>query len=249
MSEILLRLAQAEAAAHTRFGASGTVARFGPLVAVASGQHLPIDTAWHDGTGAPTDDDWAAFEAFCAAQGQAATLNLLSHAAPALLPDLNGRGYRLDYVLHAFARDLASPPPAPGWPEHSGWPVHEDPDPGHWAALAAQGFGPGTEAIMRVVADAAGTRRFVAAVGGEAAGTGAYATEAGVAALHGTATRPEFRGRGVQAALLAFRLAQAAREGADLASVFVTPGSGSERNVVRAGFGLAGLRLTFTRRG
>ena len=37
MSEILLRLAQAEAAAHTRFGASGTVARFGPLVAVASG--------------------------------------------------------------------------------------------------------------------------------------------------------------------------------------------------------------------
>ncbi|WP_050920801.1 GNAT family N-acetyltransferase [Deinococcus gobiensis] len=101
---------------------------------------------------------------------------------------------------------------------------------------------------MRLVAGVPGTRRFVATVGGEAAGTGAYATETGVAALHGTATRPEFRGRGVQAALLAFRLAQAAREGADLASVFVTPGSGSERNVVRAGFRLAGLRLTFTRR-
>ncbi|WP_288481741.1 GNAT family N-acetyltransferase [uncultured Deinococcus sp.] len=242
MTATLLRLARAEAAAHTRFGALGTVARFGPLVAVASGQHLPTDTAWHDGTGTPNPDEWAAFEAFCAAQGQAATLNLLSHAAPALLPDLNGRGYGLDYVLHAYTHDFASPPPAPGWP------VHEDPDPGRWAALAAQGFGPGTEAIMRLVAGVPGTRRFVATVGGEAAGTGAYATEAGVAALHGTATRPEFRGRGVQAALLAFRLAQAAREGADLASVFVTPGSGSERNVVRAGFRLAGLRLTFTRR-
>lgn len=243
MSETLLRLAQAEAAAHTRFGASGTVARFGPLVAVASGQRLPIDTAWHDGTGTPAADDWAAFEAFSAAQGQPATVNLLSHVAPALLPALGERGYGLDYVLHAFAHDLATLPPAPGWP------VHEEPDPERWAALATQGFGPGTETIMRLVAGVPGTRRFVATVGGEAAGTGAYATEAGVAALHGTATRPEFRGRGVQAALLAFRLAQAAREGADLASVFVTPGSGSERNVVRAGFRLAGMRLTFTRRG
>jgi GNAT superfamily N-acetyltransferase len=241
MSEILLRLAQAEAAAHTRFGTSGTVARFGPLVAVASGQHLPVDSAWHSGAGVPTDGDWADFEAFSAAQEQAATVHLLSHMAPALLPALNARGYRPDYVLHAYTHDLSVLPAAPGWP------VHEDPDPEHWAALAAQGFGPGSETIMRVVAGAEGTRRFVATVDGEAAGTGAFALEGGVAALHGTATRPGFRGRGVQAALLAFRLAQAAQAGADLASVFVTPGSGSERNVGRAGFRLAGMRLTFTR--
>ncbi len=44
------------------------------------------------------------------------------------------------------------------------------------------------------------------------------------------------------------RLGRQAAELLSSASVFVTPGSGSERNVVRAGFRLAGLRLTFTRR-
>ena len=67
-----------------------------------------------------------------------------------------------------------------------------------------------------------------------------------MAQLAGAATAPAHRRRGVQTALLAHRLQVAAAEGADLASVFVTPGSGSERNVQRAGFRLAGMRLTFS---
>ena len=74
-----------------------------------------------------------------------------------------------------------------------------------------------------------------------------YSLVDGVAMLHGTATRPEYRGRGLQTALLAARLHAAQEEGADLATVMVTPGTGSERNVVRAGYKLAGLRLTWTR--
>lgn len=237
----LSRLAHAEAAAHRRFGVSGEAASLGPLVAVFAGPNLPVDTAWHDGTRPPTIAELEAFEAFSAAHGQPPTLHLLSHAAPELLPLLKARGYTLDYVLHAYTHDLTDLPPPPPLP------IREEADADAWAALSARGFGPGTETMMRLVAHAPGTVRLVAQVDGEPAGTAALGVTEGVAALYGTSTLPQFRGRGAQTALLAARLHLAATLGADLASVFVTPGSGSERNVRRAGFRVAGARLTFTR--
>lgn len=243
---LLSRIAQAEASSHTRFAAQGQVARFGPLTAVHTGPNLPLDTAWHDGSGTPTPDDLAGFEDFSAGHGQAATLHVLSPFAPELLPVLRERGYALDYVLHLYVHDLKALPVAPGLPVTE-LPVTEEPDAGRWAELSAQGFGPGTLEIMRVVGGAPGTRRFTAWLDGQPAATGAFALQDGVAALHGTSTRPEFRGRGAQAALLAHRLQASAQAGADLATVFVTPDTASERNICRAGFRLSGLRLTFTR--
>ena len=243
---LLSRIAQAEARSHTRFGTHGQVARFGPLTAVHAGPNLPLDTAWHDGSGTPTPDDLAGFEAFSAECGQAATLHVLSPFAPDLLPVLRERGYALDYVLHLYVHDLTPLPDAPE-PPITALPITEEPDAGRWADLSAQGFGPGTLEIMRVVGGAPGTRRFVAWLDGQPAATGAFALQGGVAALHGTSTRPEFRGRGAQAALLAHRLQASAQAGADLATVFVTPGTASERNIGRADFRLAGMRLTFTR--
>lgn len=239
----LPRLARAEAAAHARFGVGGAVARFGPLVAVHAGPDLPVDTAWHDGTDGLTATDLEDFETFSAQHGQPATLHVLSHAAPTLLPMVRERRYALDYVLHVHTHDLTALPPLPALI------IREEPDPEVWADLSARGFGPGTEAIMRLVAHAPGTRRLVAEVDGQPAGTAALSLTDGVTAFHGTSTRPEFRGRGVQGALLAARLHLAADSGASLGSVFVTPGSGSERNVRRAGFRVAGARLTFTRAG
>lgn len=245
-TDLLCRMADAEARAHVRFGAGGQVARFGPLVAVSAARTgdapLPLDTGWLSSERPPSESELADFEAFSARQGQAATLHLLSPQAPAALPLLTARGYTLDFVLHAYAHDLKKRPPL------QGVPVREVSDPEGWADLAAEGFGPGTEAVMRAVGQAAGTRLFVAEVDGQAAATGAVHLQGGIAALHGTATRPACRGRGAQTALLAHRLQWAAQAGADLATVFVTPGSPSERNVMRAGFRLVGMRLTFTRR-
>ncbi|WP_245872917.1 GNAT family N-acetyltransferase [Deinococcus planocerae] len=236
----LPRLAHAEAAGHVRYGEAGAAARFGPLVAVHAGPGLPVNTAWHDGSGGLTESHLDAFETFSAEHGQPAKLHVLSHAVPPLLPLLRARGYVLDSVLHVYTHDLSTLPPAPPLT------VREEPDPEVWADLSARGFGPGTAAIMRLVAQAAGTRRLVAEADGQPAGTAALSVTEGVAAFYGTSTLPEFRGRGVQTALLAARLRLAADLGADLASVFVTPGSGSERNVRRAGFVVAGTRLTFT---
>lgn len=239
-SALLPRLATAEAASHLRFGVGGEAAQFGPLWAVSGGRGTPLDTVWHDGTLPPSTDELAQAEAFCAERGQTVTLHLLSHAAPELVPLLSARGYVLHYVLHVYIHDLRSLPAA------AALSVREEPDAEAWAQLSAQGFGPGTLGIMRRVGGLAGTRRFVAQAAGQNVGTAAFAVQDGIAAFHGTSTLPDFRVQGVQTALLAHRLQVAAAEGADLASVFVTPGSGSERNVQRAGFRLAGMRLTFS---
>jgi ribosomal protein S18 acetylase RimI-like enzyme len=60
----------------------------------------------------------------------------------------------------------------------------------------------------------------------------------GVAQLCGAATLPEHRRRGVQTALLRERLAEAAREGCDVAVVTTQPGSPSQENAQRQGFEL-----------
>ena len=60
----------------------------------------------------------------------------------------------------------------------------------------------------------------------------------GVAQLTGRATALEHRRRGVQTALLAARLADAADAGCDIAVVTTAPGSKSQQNVQRQGFHL-----------
>lgn len=242
--DVLPRLARMEAAEHARsgtFGEVGEVERFGPLTAVYAGPGLPVNTGWHDGTRAPGEADLVAFEGFCTAHGQPATLHVLSHAAPRLLAPLASRGYALTGVLHVYTRPLTALPAPPSLT------VGEEADADAWAALAAQAFGPGSEAIMRLNARLPGSHRLVGRVEGTPAGVGVLSVGGGVAAFYSAATLPQWRERGVQTALLAARLHLAARLGADLASVFVTPESGSERNVRRAGFGVAGARLTFTR--
>jgi GNAT superfamily N-acetyltransferase len=85
---------------------------------------------------------------------------------------------------------------------------------------------------------------FLATVDGEPAGGGRVSwadvpRERGggrVALLAGGSTRPEFRRRGVHAALLEARVAQAIAASCDTACVLCGPDTASERNVARAGF-------------
>ena len=69
----------------------------------------------------------------------------------------------------------------------------------------------------------------------------------GVAQLGGAATRPVHRRRGVQTALIAARLAEAARQGCDLAVVTTQPGSKSQQNVQRFGFEMMYTRAVLVR--
>ncbi|MEJ2340034.1 MAG: hypothetical protein P8Y15_14260 [Gemmatimonadales bacterium] len=69
----------------------------------------------------------------------------------------------------------------------------------------------------------------------------------GIAQLCGAATLPEHRRRGVQTALLARRLADAAHAGCDVAVVTTQPGSKSQENVQRRGFELLYTRAILVR--
>jgi len=90
---------------------------------------------------------------------------------------------------------------------------------------------------------AAGAVRYAALRDGiMAGGAGMRLAEGGVAQFTGAATLPAHRRRGVQTALLAARLADAAAADCDIAVVTTQPGSKSQQNVQRHGFDLLHTR-------
>ena len=98
------------------------------------------------------------------------------------------------------------------------------------------------------LAEASGFTQCVAMVDGEVAGGGNMRLHEGVAQLCGAATRPRFRRRGLQTAMLHARLRHAADAGCDIAVVTTEPGSKSQQNVQRAGFALLYTRAVLVKR-
>jgi GNAT superfamily N-acetyltransferase len=80
-----------------------------------------------------------------------------------------------------------------------------------------------------------------------AAAAGRIIPEHRVFALFGAGTLPEFRGRGIQTALLRTRMKAAAGAGCELAVVVTRGGTTSERNCLRLGFRIAYSKATVIR--
>lgn len=122
-----------------------------------------------------------------------------------------------------------------------------------WAETAARGWGetPELAAFMRdfglVSAHARAMQCWLAEIDGQPVGAAAFTLHGGVALLAGASTDPAWRGRGVQAALLAARLRSAAEQGAELAMMVAEPGSASQRNAERAGFRIAYTRIKWAK--
>jgi ribosomal protein S18 acetylase RimI-like enzyme len=93
----------------------------------------------------------------------------------------------------------------------------------------------------------AGATAYVALCDGVVAGGGSARFADGIAQLTGAATAPAYRRRGVQTALLATRLADAAAAGCDIAVVTTAPGSQSQQNVQRRGFQLLYTRAVLVK--
>jgi len=87
-------------------------------------------------------------------------------------------------------------------------------------------------------------RFFIARHGGEPVGMAGYVTVDDTALFLAAGTRPSHRGRGVQGALLSYRLERCRDENLQSALVHVAPESSSMRNLARAGFS---ARYTQTR--
>ena len=189
-----------------------------------------------------------------------------SHGAPAQVdvcplhdPDLfevfKQRGYvlaELNNVLFRRLRANEGPPSEPpGVQIRRGRPEEAS----TFAAIVARCFaeyGPppeGFEAMLLPNYQCAGSISFVATVDDQPVGVGAglLIPEHNIVALFGAGTLPEFRGRGIQTALLGFRLHLAAQQGCEFAAIVTRGGTTSQRNAERLGFRVAYSKATLVK--
>ena len=202
--------------------------------------------------GAVGETEVERMEDFYRSRGAPAQVALCPLADPSLLELLAGRGHRLAEWTNVLVRplqpgDSTSPPPS--------LLVRQVPpaEAALWAQTMEQGFS-GKEETTRngheigvSLFQLPTARCFLALINGEPAGGGSVIWHEGVATLTGASTLPRFRKQGVQTALMQARLALAAAEGCDLATVITDPGTNSQRNAERQGFHVAYTRALLVR--
>lgn len=171
----------------------------------------------------------------------AVVLSPLAHAS--LRAMLGERGYSIAEFNTVLIRRIQ--PDEPFSPP-SGVTIERvtDETVGPWMGAIAKGFEQDivvAESVFGGFATLPGALPFLARIEDKVVGGcgGRVIPEARVAAFFGTATLPEYRSRGVQSALIAKRLHEAALAGCEYAVVSTNPGSGSQRNMERRGFHVA----------
>ncbi len=221
-------------------------------VAVYAGPDSPMNKLIGVGfAGVPDEAALGAIEARFAACGAPLQAEVSTLADPAFAAELTRRGYVLRNFENVSGRAIVTadrdPPPSvqiePMTPAgvdaliDAAITSFQQPD---GKGVPADELPPrdAFDAALRPFATADGFERYCAIVDGALAGIATLRIDDGVAQLCGAATLPAYRRRGIQAALLRRRLADAARAGCDLAVLTTQPGSTSQENGHRQGFAL-----------
>ena len=209
------------------------------------------------GLAGPVDEDaLARLEAAYGERGLGVEIDLCPHADARVLALLARRGYVVNAFSNSYARtvDDVRERTAPGIEILQGEAAHA-----LFVQASIDGFSLQAQprprellaALARIAQAREDTALFVARVDGRVAGSAGLSvmdTPRGrVGELYIASTLPEYRGRGVQSALLQARLAAARDAGCALVFVGARPANTSARNVERAGFGLAFTKATFAR--
>ncbi|MFN6552928.1 GNAT family N-acetyltransferase [Mycolicibacterium septicum] len=197
--------------------------------------------------GLPDEAVLGEIERAFAARGSATRVELSSLADPEITALLSGRGYGLVEFENVLGRPIRDERPPV-----TDVQVGRADDLTAWVNVVVEGFahpdGEGPVSHEQFPADIieraerdmekAGATAYIALCDGVVAGGGMMRLTGAIAQLAGAATAPAYRRRGVQAALLAARLAEAAEAGCEIAVVTTAPGSKSQHNVQRRGFQL-----------
>jgi len=212
-------------------------------IAAFSGVDSPVTQAFGVGLDGPVDaGELDRLEDFFFSRGATVALELCPFIDPSLVVLLAQRAYRLQEFSNVLVRDLGAgesfhlPEPA----------VTVRPAEPHEAKLytrvVTDGFAeqiPVSQSLLEVLEGffhRSRGRAFFAILDGEVAGGATVAAHDGIAEMSGAATLPQFRNRGVQAALIGARLAWGAAHGCSLATTTTGPATSSQRNFERAGF-------------
>lgn len=193
------------------------------------------------------DDDLDLLVEFYGARGRPARVQLTPYLHPSLRRGLSARGFVLYEQETLLVRATADPPAVPDVPGLVLRPVDplDDADVEAFVDVQMRGFyegepGPAAmEAITRRVARHPRCRTWLLELDGRVVGSGGLEGFEESAVLIAGAVVPEARRRGLQAALVAHRLRVARELGAEYVLVGSTPGGPTERNALRAGFGVA----------
>lgn len=227
--------------------AGGQLVLFGPGMYVNRGLGLGIGVE-------VSGDDLDILETMSAAAGVAGEIEVCPWADRSLLERTADRDYRLSWFRSVLIQPLAGRCPGASAAGVVTSKVVDSAGLAQWQESSALGFdNTGVEA--RLVSDryasalsaAAGTQLYLASVDGQAAGAAVLTIRDGLATLAGMSTMPLTRRRGVQTALLAHRLFDAAKAGCDLAMTSAVPGGASERNLLRNGFAIAYTKVGIRR--
>lgn len=223
-------------------------------VAVYAGAESPFSRAVGLGLHGPiAEAEFARVTVFYRDRGLPAQVSLCPLADRSLLARLNRDGYRPEMFMHVWYRELT---PSDTFPMPSPHIVTRPIQPAEADLWVRTAFGGGLDsddaqpqrtAIIAAYPYMAHTTCYLAWLDSEPAGAGTMALHDGVAELFGASTRPSYRNRGVQHALLAARLSAATAAGCELAVVHTEPGSDSQRNVERLGFRLAYTKVMMRR--
>lgn len=224
------------------------------VLAVYGGPECPVNEAVGMGIPYPVDaETLSRVEEFYEFNRHATVIRVCPLAHPSLVEALRNRNYNLASFAYRWVLDLQT------WdPPH----LHEvDPrvraattdEEIIWARTVAAGFAD-TEDVPSGY-DLGLERGFfrmkssipvIAIDHGQPAAGGVVAVNGEVAALFATSTRPSYRKRGLQTAMLDWRLRFAKEHGVRIATIETDPDSNSQRNVERAGFRLAYVAVQMT---
>lgn len=215
----------------------------------------------------PSDAAWREVEQAYDEREVEVVVEVSSLARPEIVHELSARGYELVGCEHVLGLDLCARGAASAAADAARASIEIAPiaagEERTWTDALLDGFAAPDaqgvashesfprEALERAITDmtrARGVERQLARVDGRIAGGASMRISAGVAQLCGAATLPALRRRGVQRALLDWRLTEAARSGCELAVVTTQPGSKSQQNVMRLGFALLYVRVVLVRR-
>jgi len=199
-----------------------------------------------------TDAHLDALESFFIERGAPVFHEVSPMADSSLLPLLNSRGYQPIELSSVMYRELqlgisplGGPPPKTNITTRVVDPSEAE----LWAAISAAGWSTEMEglgefmlAFGRISARCEGAFPFLAELDGKPISTGMLFIDDDVCVLAGASTIPEGRNQGAQNALLNDRLAFATARGCKLAIMGAAPGSQSQKNGQKNGFGIAYTR-------
>jgi GNAT superfamily N-acetyltransferase len=227
-------------------GKSDSVLRIGSGFAAFAGVASPMTQALAiaiEEEVSPAELD--SFEEFYRTRGATPAVHITPWTSVAFTNGLIDRGYRVAEYNNVFVRGVSSYDKVcrPGLEVRLA--KEEELDDAARASAAAFASPEMSEddlySMMRGMYGAGELRTYVGVDAGQivASATSFIAPDEKVIGLFGAGTKPEFRGRGFQTALVERRLNDALAAGCEIATVQTLPGSPSHRNVARRGFELA----------